>query len=92
MIKFRCKCGQKIGVPDDAAGKRCKCPKCSAISIVPTPESDVSPLFELTELQEMEASTPTVEESIPVSYHREPDRESFPKWLIAVIILGSVKQ
>lgn len=36
MIKFRCKCGQKIGVQEKYAGKKCKCPKCSSIVDVPS--------------------------------------------------------
>jgi phage FluMu protein Com len=39
MIKFRCvKCNSKISVPDGSAGKKCKCPKCNNIQIVPEPE------------------------------------------------------
>jgi DNA-directed RNA polymerase subunit RPC12/RpoP len=36
MIKFSCnKCGHKIGVKDEMAGKRGKCPECSSIIVVP---------------------------------------------------------
>jgi len=38
-MKFRCtNCNQKIGVPDEAAGKRCKCTKCNEVQNIPTPE------------------------------------------------------
>ena len=40
MIKFRCKCGQKISVPDEAVGKRGKCPKCQSILTVPQSTND----------------------------------------------------
>ena len=36
MIKFRChSCNQKIGTPDDYAGKKAKCPKCHGVLTVP---------------------------------------------------------
>ena len=35
MIKFRCKCGQKIGFPDEQSGKICKCPKCNNTCRIP---------------------------------------------------------
>jgi len=36
MIKFTCdKCGHKLGVGDDHAGKRGKCPKCQSVIMVP---------------------------------------------------------
>lgn len=35
-IKFRCpKCGQKIKVPREAAGKQCKCQQCQAVCQIP---------------------------------------------------------
>ena len=35
MVKFRCQCGQKIGVPDSYAGKRVRCPRCGNPARVP---------------------------------------------------------
>lgn len=36
MPKFRCQnCGQKVSCPDDAVGKRFRCPRCKASIIVP---------------------------------------------------------
>ncbi len=35
MIKFRCNCEKKIGVPDEYAGKKVRCPACGTTSIVP---------------------------------------------------------
>lgn len=36
MIKFSCNnCGHKIGVRDEMAGKRGKCPRCGRITVVP---------------------------------------------------------
>lgn len=41
VIKFRCvQCQKKIGVADAAAGKRAKCPTCSAVMRVPQPEAE----------------------------------------------------
>ena len=38
MIKFKCEfCGKKIGVPDEHAGKRAKCPGCASPIRVPEP-------------------------------------------------------
>lgn len=36
MIRFHCEhCGHKISVQDEHAGKRCKCPRCDSVLIVP---------------------------------------------------------
>src|SRR5437660_8766957 len=35
-IEFRCsQCSQRLRVPDDAAGKNARCPKCQALMMVP---------------------------------------------------------
>ena len=40
MIKFNCKkCGQKLSVPGDRAGRKGKCPKCRNIIVVPEAQS-----------------------------------------------------
>lgn len=40
MIKFHCsKCNKKIAVSDESVGKRCQCPKCKTISVVPDTSS-----------------------------------------------------
>jgi len=44
MIKFHCpSCSQKLGVPDDYAGKRIRCSKCSQPTLVPRPEIALPP-------------------------------------------------
>jgi hypothetical protein len=41
MIKFHCNlCDKKIGVPDNYAGKRVKCPQCHQAVLVPEPEEN----------------------------------------------------
>jgi DNA-directed RNA polymerase subunit RPC12/RpoP len=35
LIHFKCKCGQKIKVPQIYAGRTGRCPKCSARIIIP---------------------------------------------------------
>ena len=35
FIRFKCRCGQKIKVPSEYAGKIGKCPKCSARLKIP---------------------------------------------------------
>lgn len=42
MIKFRCpSCNQKLGVPDEYAGKRVRCTRCKEATQVPQPELPV---------------------------------------------------
>ncbi|MGH2271305.1 hypothetical protein ACQ9LF_05860 [Anaerohalosphaeraceae bacterium U12dextr] len=42
MIKYHCpKCNQKLGVPDNYAGRRVRCSKCNEPSIVPRPVTEV---------------------------------------------------
>lgn len=42
MIKFRCpSCSQKLGVPDEYAGKRVRCTRCKEATQVPQPELPV---------------------------------------------------
>lgn len=42
MIKYHCpKCNQKLGVPDNYAGRRVRCNKCSEPSIVPKPLTEI---------------------------------------------------
>ena len=40
MIKFYCKCGQKVGVKEHLAGKTARCPRCKANIEVPS-DNDV---------------------------------------------------
>lgn len=34
-IEFECECGRKLSVPEDAAGRKAKCPNCGAVTDVP---------------------------------------------------------
>jgi len=44
MIKFYCpSCNQKLGVPDEYAGKRIRCGKCSQPAVVPKPADKPAP-------------------------------------------------
>ena len=44
MLKFRCSiCDKKIGVPDEYAGKKVKCPQCTNPVVVPEPEPQAQP-------------------------------------------------
>ena len=52
MIKFRCvHCEQKLGVPDEYAGRRVRCTKCSQPSTVPVPVANV-PIAEIAQPSE----------------------------------------
>lgn len=44
-IAFDCTCGKTLRVPDEAAGKRAKCPACGIVGLVPEPE----PEFEIVD-------------------------------------------
>ncbi|MEX2212500.1 MAG: hypothetical protein WD768_00135 [Phycisphaeraceae bacterium] len=46
MIKAKCKCGHKVGVPDTYAGKRVKCAKCGGAISVPGGEAPDQSAFE----------------------------------------------
>ena len=42
-ITFNCPCGKTLRVPDDSAGKRAKCPACSAVVAIPLPPPPPTP-------------------------------------------------
>ncbi len=42
-ITFNCPCGKTLRVPNSSAGKRAKCPMCSAVVPVPAPQPEPSP-------------------------------------------------
>jgi hypothetical protein len=50
-ITFNCPCGKTLRVPDSSAGKRAKCPLCSAVVAIPAPEPppEPEPVFEIVE-------------------------------------------
>ncbi len=39
-IQLTCKCGKKLSVPDDAVGRRARCPACNAVMPVPGTASE----------------------------------------------------
>lgn len=41
MITFLCSCGARLQVPDTAAGKKSRCPKCQAAVRVPPGPSKI---------------------------------------------------
>jgi phage FluMu protein Com len=44
-IEFRCtNCEQLLRVPDDAAGKNARCPKCGALATIPSPGAAAGPV------------------------------------------------
>src|SRR4051794_33411289 len=48
-IVFPCsKCGATLRVRDESAGKRIRCGKCEAATVVPEPEEDERPVIEPT--------------------------------------------
>lgn len=53
-ITFNCACGKVLRVPDTSAGKRAKCPVCSAVVTVPEPE----PVLEIVEVLDVAELVP----------------------------------
>lgn len=66
-ITFDCACGKTLRVPDASAGKRAKCPVCTAILTVPEPE----PVFEIEEVLD-------VAEVVPPPLPPEPEAAPAP--------------
>ncbi len=57
MIKFNCgECGQKIGVKDEADGRKIRCPKCNHVNEVPLKSSskEIPPVDELNARNKMD--------------------------------------
>ena len=46
MIRFNCRCGKRIKVPADVAGKRVRCPFCGRTVRVPRAREDTTPGLE----------------------------------------------
>ena len=46
MIRFNCRCGKRIKVPADVAGKRVRCPFCGRTVQAPRAREDVTPGLE----------------------------------------------
>ena len=68
MIKFHCPhCSQKIGVPDEHAGKQVKCPNCRANVAIPGAEPA---------LQELAAAARTAEGAAPAERPKQPVAEA----------------
>lgn len=53
-ITFDCACGKTLRVPDASAGKRAKCPVCTAVVTVPEPE----PVLEIVEVLDVAEIVP----------------------------------
>lgn len=69
-IKFQCvECGCEIKVADSAAGKRGKCPQCSAVNDVPKP-MDVSSDDDFLDfiMSEVAAAPATPEDDAPIPF------------------------
>jgi hypothetical protein len=42
MLELQCKCGKKLKVPEEMAGKKGKCPACSTVFVIPAPRAAAS--------------------------------------------------
>src|SRR5262245_50220443 len=55
-VHANCMCGARLGFPISAAGRKARCPRCSAILIVPLNESEPQPTAAATAPIETAAS------------------------------------
>jgi hypothetical protein len=51
-LKFQCRCGQRLSVPETAVGKRGKCSKCGATFVIPAPKAAAVPAAPATSPQD----------------------------------------
>ncbi|MEN6307599.1 MAG: hypothetical protein ABFD91_07580 [Anaerohalosphaeraceae bacterium] len=69
MIKYQCpKCNQKLGVPDNYAGRRVRCSKCNEPSVVPKPVTEI----DITAAQPVAAAPDLSPEQIAASIFQTP--------------------
>jgi hypothetical protein len=63
-IKFHCEhCGKSISAPDDAGGKKGRCPSCKAVVYVPAAQVEELPLAPLDDAEEQRQKR-VIEESL----------------------------
>jgi len=77
MIKFHCSsCRKKLGVPDEYAGRRVRCPKCEEPSVVPKMEatSTAGPVSgSMTDAMLLVSSTAPSKTSVEIELQRIPE-------------------
>jgi hypothetical protein len=83
-IIIQCSCGKKVGVGDEHAGKRFRCPACQAVHVAvapgSTPEGDAPPSLELPPAdQELALPATRAEKLVPMA---EPVKMAVPVGLI----------
>jgi len=71
-IEFRCVCGKKLTVPDDAAGRKAKCPSCNAVVNVPGPTPPPTPDDEVEHVSKVDRMVDQLGEDIAQSKERAP--------------------
>ncbi|MBN2447950.1 MAG: hypothetical protein JXO22_14555, partial [Phycisphaerae bacterium] len=66
---MRCDCGAKLAFPASVIGRRAKCPKCGAVVMVATEQSEAvdDGFSALDALAEAEASAPSMERARPIA-------------------------
>ncbi len=74
-IQLTCVCGKKLTVPDDAAGRRARCPECNAVVPVPgvAPEPPPPPPEERTATGRVDQAMDTFIEDLAKSRERAPE-------------------
>lgn len=92
MIKIRCShCDKKLGVPDEAAGKRIKCPQCRTVNVIPpdaSPEASREQAERSTDV--LGDSFSTLSECETSSEWIEPPRQTRAQSALAVV--GTIRK
>jgi hypothetical protein len=91
-IKFPCKCGQTLRVPDERAGLPVQCPSCNAIMTAPGTPPDKEEEQKAPPPTATQKVVGTVREQIARSMERAPQLTrmavALGGWAIAVLVLG----
>lgn len=87
MVKFRCEhCQKKLGVPDEHAGKRVRCPQCGQPVEVPQPEEEL--LNEIEWQEDLLDSSPN-EEGGPLAEQLDGELPAAPPFVPAPMAEGA---
>jgi len=74
-VAFQCHaCGKQLRVPEEKAGRKGRCPMCSALIRIPNSTAPSHPVEEILEVVRVEASSGIDQPSIPQTTNRGADR------------------
>jgi len=90
-LYFNCKCGSELKVPDDAVGKKVKCPSCGRVVIVPS--KVVAPLAEIRSHVSSEEARLPIDNSGSLSKRvrlSEPKTSHAGEWGVLILVLAAI--